>query len=78
MIETKTFAQGENSSENTLAACSENAEMTSAQTSDATSSKKNCCLPSTSLSSTTISAVTYSAAWLSTRNPMSLTRSSFA
>ena len=39
MIEQKTFAQGENSSENTLAARFENAEMTSAQTSDATSSE---------------------------------------
>ena len=39
MIEQKTFAQGENCSENTLATCSENAEMTSAQTSDATSSE---------------------------------------
>ena len=37
--------------------------------------KRHSCLPSTSLSSTTISAVTYSAVWLSTRNPMSLTRS---
>ena len=39
MIEQKTFAQGENCSENTLAARPENAEMTSAQTSDATSSE---------------------------------------
>ena len=64
MIETNPFAQGEIRSGNTLTASSNNEEMASAQA------------PVQEIQAeTTISAVTYSAVWLSTRNPMSLTRS---